>query len=71
MYYICLYHTKNKSAMIELKSSFKNNSVVYTPKRKKCKKSALWAARLNGLGDNVAQQKPKQIKMFLLRKKKN
>ena len=57
--------------MIELKSSFKNNTVVYTPKRKKCKKSALWAARLNGLRDNVEQHKQHQIKLFLLPKKKN
>ena len=57
--------------MIELKCSFKNNTVVYTPKRKKCKISALWAARLNGSDVIVQQQKPKQIKMFLLRKKNN
>ena len=52
--------------MIEIKAMHTKDGIIYAPKRKKCKKSALVAARLNGL-DIVQQKQRKQIKMFLLR----
>tara|TARA_R100000654_G_scaffold64989_4_gene92753 strand:- start:622 stop:855 length:234 start_codon:yes stop_codon:yes gene_type:complete len=61
--YIYVYtQLKLDVQMIEIRALQKNGRVLYVAKRKKCKKSVILAASLNGY-----PQAPTQLPMFLLK----
>ena len=61
--YIYIYTQYVQEAqLIELKATQKNGRIIYVAKRKKCKKSVLWAAAYNKIHYNQIQ-----LPMFILK----